>query len=160
MTSSARLSERTSETRPREPLTGEPAGARAPSSRRAPTWPRVAVVAALLVLTVIVSRTCQQSEIELTQEEAVALATEQVRFEPENTQIRLLRQGLDRHPFWIVSLSIAESRRTSASTQLAVVRIDATSGEVVEVNQQRDQRVGARTPTTRRRGSPDGAGLT
>ena len=114
------------------------AGARvSESSRRAPTWPRVAVVAALLVLTVIVSKTCQSSEIQLTQEEAVALATEQVRFEPENTQIRLLRQGIDRHPFWIVSLSVP-GRDAETFDELAVVRIDATSGEVAEV---RDQRV-------------------
>jgi hypothetical protein len=95
------------------------------------------VVAALLVLTVIVSKTCQSSEIQLTQEEAVALATEQVRFEPENTQIRLLRQGIDRHPFWIVSLSVP-GRDAETFDELAVVRIDATSGEVAEV---RDQRV-------------------
>ena len=116
------------------------AGARLdPSSRRAPTWPRVAAVAALLVLIVVVSRTCQQDEIQLTQEEAIELATEQVRFEPDNTQIRLLRQGLDRHPFWIVSLSIGDLEG-QVFEQLAVVRIDATSGEVVEV---RDQSVGS-----------------
>jgi hypothetical protein len=107
------------------------------NSRRAPTWPRVAVVAALLVLTVIVSRTCQQDEIQLSQDEAVARATEQVRFEPENTQIRLLRQGIDRHPFWIVSLSVP-GPDPETFDELAVVRIDATSGEVAEV---RDQRV-------------------
>lgn len=116
---------------------GQAAGRASESSRRAPTWPRVAVVAALLVLTVIVSRTCQQDEIQLTQEEAVALASEQVRFEPENTQIRLLRQGIDRHPFWIVSLSVPNPDGETFE-ELAVVRIDATSGEVAEV---RDQRV-------------------
>jgi hypothetical protein len=104
--------------------------------RRAPTWPRVAVVAALLVLTVIVSRTCQSSEIQLTQDEAVALATEQVRFEPENTQIRLLRQGIDRHPFWIISLSVP-GPDPETFDELAVVRIDASSGEVAEIQDQR-----------------------
>ena len=89
----------------------------------------------MLVLAFVVSGRCQQSEIELTQDEAIAIATEQVDFEPENTQIRLLRQGLDRHPFWIVSLSIPRAPTDSVHA-LAMVRIDATSGEVVEFNQQ------------------------
>jgi len=113
-----------------------------PSSRLAPTWPRVAAVVALFVLMVIVAKTCQSSQIKLTQDEAVALATEQVRFEPEETQIRLLRQGLDRHPFWIVSLSVPNPGRATFK-ELAVIRIDATSGQVVEVRDQRvDQRSG------------------
>ena len=93
-------------------------------SRRAPTWPRVAVVAAVLVLAFVVSRSCQDAEIEVTQEEAVAMATEQVDFAPEDTQVRLLRQGIDRHPFWIVSLSIP-SADGETYAELAVVRIDA-----------------------------------
>lgn len=105
-------------------------------SRRLPTWPRVGVVVALLVLTVIVAKACQPSEA-ISQAEAIVLATEQVRFEPdpENTQIRFLRQGIDRHPFWIVSLSIGDLEG-QVFDQLAVVRIDATSGDVVEVREQ------------------------
>lgn len=118
---------------------GVPVGG-GPSSRRAPTWPRVAAVVALFVLIVIVAKTCQSSQIKVSQDEALALATEQVRFEPEDTQIRLLRQGLDRHPFWIVSLSVPNPGRATFE-ELGVVRIDATSGEVVEV---RDQRVDQR----------------
>lgn len=89
----------------------------------------------MLVLAVIVSQTCQKSDIQITQEEAIALATERVRFEPENTQIRLLRQGIDRHPFWIVSLSVGDLD-SQIFEQLAVLRIDATSGKIVELRDQ------------------------
>lgn len=112
---------------------GEP---RSVASRKAPTWPRVAVVGALLVLAFVVSRSCQASQIEVTQEEAVATAEQQVDFTPQNTQIRLLRQGLDRRPFWIVSLSIPFGDSEDSFRQLAVVRVDAITGEVAELLQE------------------------
>ena len=121
---------------------GAARGDAASISRRMPTWPRVAVVVALFVLALIVSRACQQSEIDLTQEEAVTMATEQVDFAPEDTQVRLLRQGIDRHPFWIVSLSTPEPGAESGIgpfQDLAVVRIDATTGEIVEFREQKDE---------------------
>lgn len=107
------------------------------ASRRAPTWPRVAVVGVLLLVAFFVSRGCQNSQIKVTQEEAVATATEQVDFDPVNTQVRMLRQGLDRRPVWIVSLSIPLGGSDTTFRQLALVRIDATTGEIVEVKQQR-----------------------
>ena len=70
-----------------------------------------------------------------------------MRFEPENTQIRLLRQGIDRHPFWIVSLSVP-GPDDQTFDELAVVRIDATSGEVAEVRDQRVDRAGGRRRRT------------
>jgi hypothetical protein len=108
---------------------------RADIDRRAPTWPRVAAVVAVLVLAFVVSRACQQAEIDVTQEEALAIATEQVDFEPEDPQIRLLRQGIDRAPYWIVSLSTL-APGGQRYEELAVVRIDARTGEVVEFRQE------------------------
>ena len=58
---------------------GAARGDAASISRRMPTWPRVAVVVALFVLALIVSRACQQSEIDLTQEEHVADAMRRYR---------------------------------------------------------------------------------
>jgi hypothetical protein len=96
----------------------------------------------VLVLAFIFSRSCAKSEIEVSQDEAMAIATGLVDFTPEDPQIRFLRQGIDRHPFWIVSLSTlgASGERF---TDLAVIRIDATSGEVVEFKQQKDAKRGA-----------------
>ena len=107
-------------------------------SRRAPTWPRLAVVAGVLVLAFVISRSSSQ---EVTQEEAVAKATQQVDFVPEDTQVRFLRQGIDRHPFWVVSLS-TPGPTAGIYADLAVVRIDAESGEIVEFREQKDARRG------------------
>jgi hypothetical protein len=97
------------------------------------------VVAAVLLLAFVISRA---SDSEVTQEEAVAKATEQVDFVPEDTQVRFLRQGLDRHPFWVISLSIP-GKDPQTYTDLAVVRIDAESGKIVEFREQKDATRGA-----------------
>jgi hypothetical protein len=55
-----------------------------------------------------------------------------VNFTPTRTVVRLLRQGLNSKPFWIVSLSIPR-REAEGYRRLAVVRIDANTGEVTEV---------------------------
>ena len=107
--------------------------------RRAPTWPRVGVVVAVLALAFVIS---QSSSEEVTQEEAVATATQQVDFVPEDTQVRFLRQGIDRHPFWVVSLS-TPGPTAQTYADLAVLRIDAENGEIVEFREQKDAPRGA-----------------
>ena len=103
-----------------------------------PTWLRVAVIVGVLVLAFVVAQTCQQSQIRVTKEQAIATATEQVDFTPRRTQIRLLRQGITSEPFWVVSLSVAgEPGDQNEFSELAIVRIDANSGKVEDVRIQR-----------------------
>jgi hypothetical protein len=101
-----------------------------------PTWARVAVIVAVLGVAFLVAQTCQQSQIRLTKQQAIEKAERQVDFEPESTQIRLLRQGLTSEPFWIVSLS-TPGEREGTFRQLAIVKIDANSGKVESVRSQR-----------------------
>jgi hypothetical protein len=91
-----------------------------------------------VVLAVFVARSCQQAQIRITKEQAIAIADRQVDFKPGSTQIRLLRQGLNRKPFWFVSLSdpIGSAVRPQGFTRLAVVQIDANTGKVEDVNDQ------------------------
>jgi hypothetical protein len=53
--------------------------------------------------------------------------------------VRLLNQGLNSKPYWIVSLSIpaTDDPDTQEFRQLAVVRVDANTGEVTDVKIQR-----------------------
>lgn len=116
-----------------------------------PTWPRVAALLALFAFTFFVVKACQDDQVRLTQEDAIALAKDQVDFEPENTQIRLLRQGLDRRPIWVVSLSIPKGEEgpdPDFFKRLALVRIDANKGTVESVQEQE---------TTGAPGTADGA---
>ena len=60
----------------------------------------------ILVLAFFVAKGRQDEQVAVTQEDAVATANEAVDFEPTFTQVRLLRQGINRKAYWFVSLSI------------------------------------------------------
>jgi hypothetical protein len=101
-----------------------------------PRWLRPVVLVAVLAVAFVASQTCQKSQIRLDKNEAILKAEDQIDFTPERTQIRLLRQGLGSKPFWIVSLYVP-GRREDTFSKLAVVRINANSGEVEDVKVQR-----------------------
>jgi len=90
------------------------------------------VILALLAVTFAVSQTCQKSQIRLTKDQAIAKAERQIEFTPPRTQVRLLRQGLNSKPYWVVSLS-RPGQTPGTFSELAVVRIDANSGKVASV---------------------------
>ena len=90
------------------------------------------VILAILAVAFLASQTCQKSQIRLNKNQAIAKAETQVDFAAQRTQVRLLRQGLNSKPYWIVSLSRPGSKPGTFS-ELAVVRIDANSGKVVSV---------------------------
>ena len=100
-----------------------------------PRWLRPAVLLIVLVVAFVAAQTCQKSQIRLNKDQAIAKAQGQIDFTPRRTQIRLLRQGVNSKPFWIVSLSRPGTVEGTFS-ELAVVRIDANTGKVASVRQQ------------------------
>jgi hypothetical protein len=84
----------------------------------------------VLVLAFVVSKSCGAVGDEVTQEEAVEIAREEIDFDAEHHQIRLFKKGLDSHPYWGVSLYNGD--RTNP-TECQVVQVDADSGEVASV---------------------------
>jgi hypothetical protein len=107
-----------------------------PLTGRGPTWVRAGVILAVLLLAFVAAQTCQKSSIRLDKNQAIAKAERQVSFTPKRTQIRLLRQGVPSKPFWIVSLS-RPGKRPGTFSALAVIRINANSGKVETVREQR-----------------------
>ena len=94
----------------------------------------------VLLAAFFVSQTCQKSQLRVSKETAIATAEHQIDFHPTRTQIRLLRQGLNARPYWIVSLSIPTTDSPSTAQvfkELAVVRVDANTGKVADVKVQR-----------------------
>lgn len=106
-----------------------------PLTAGGPTWLRVSVIVAVLVLAFVAAQTCQKSSIRLDKNQAIAKAEQQVTFTPKRTQIRLLRQGLTSKPYWVVSLS-RPGKREGTFSELAVVRINANTGRIESVRQQ------------------------
>jgi hypothetical protein len=91
-------------------------------------------VAILLAIALVAAQTCQKSQIRFNKNQAITTAEHQVGFTPQRTQVRLLRQGLNSKPFWVVSLSTPGSQRGTFH-DLAVVKIDANTGKVKSVTQ-------------------------
>ena len=113
----------------------------AAARRRPPAaaaWLRLGLIVGLLALTFVAARSCQQSQIRVTKEQAITRAEERVPFEPTDVQVRMLRQGLASRPIWIVSLSVPREGTTQVFDELAVVRVNANTGKVEEVRIQRD----------------------
>jgi hypothetical protein len=93
----------------------------------------------VLALAFVASRSCQQDQVRITKEQAIATAERQIDFDPTRTQVRLLRQGLNSKAFWVVSLSVPVGKEldTQEFRELAIVRIDANTGKVEDVKIQR-----------------------
>lgn len=106
--------------------TGEP---RARELRDRPLF-AVFVIALLILAIFLVSRGCQREGIELTQDEAIAIAREQVTFVPDRIAVRFIRQGLSFQPHWAVSLS---EETPEGLANITVVLVDAETGEVVDI---------------------------
>jgi hypothetical protein len=88
----------------------------------------------LLVLTLIVARTCGSHESTVSQEEAVSIATENAEFVPcEQTGcvvVRALNQGIPARLVWIVGL--AESIGPDGKPlRHETFEVDAATGEVI-----------------------------
>jgi hypothetical protein len=96
----------------------------------------IAAVVALVAVTAVAAQSCQQSQIRVNQERAVATARKQAGFTPERTQVRLVRQGLTAHPYWAVSFSVPAASGDGYA-KLTTVRVDANSGKVEAVNRER-----------------------
>jgi hypothetical protein len=123
-----------------DPRTREAIEAVATARRRPPqrTWLRVGLIVFLFALTFVVAKGCQQSQIRITKEQAIASAERRVSFEPTHVQVRMLRQGLASRPLWIVSLSVPREGQPQVFDELAVVRVNANTGKVEDVRVQRD----------------------
>jgi hypothetical protein len=103
-----------------------------------PTWLKVGLVVGLLLVTFVAARGCQQAQVRIPEERAVATAKQQIPFEPTHVQVRMLRQGVTSRPFWIVSLSVPREGSTQVFDELAVVRVNANTGKVEDVSLQRE----------------------
>jgi NAD(P)H-flavin reductase len=96
----------------------------------------VLVIVGVLVLAFVVARGCQQSQVRVSKEQAIATAKREVDFTARRTNVRLLRQGVNSKPYWFVNLSVP-GQAPGSIRRLSVVKIDANNGKVVEVDKQR-----------------------
>lgn len=95
---------------------------------------KAALLLGVLLLAVAASRSCASSEGQISKEEAIEIAKREVAYEPERTQVRLIRRGLPQsRPFWAVSLSTLDS--SGRLDEVTVVVVDAQTRAVDEIRQ-------------------------
>jgi hypothetical protein len=86
----------------------------------------------VLLLALLVSRTCAGQQAEISSEEAIAIAKREVAYEPDRTMVRLIRRGAPQsRPYWAVSLSTVDSE--GELDRVTVVVVDARTKAVTEV---------------------------
>jgi hypothetical protein len=86
----------------------------------------------VFAIALVAAHSCQRSNIRISKQDAIARATQAVTFHPTQTQVRLVRQGLNAHPYWAVSLSIPR-RDHDGYARLATARVDANTGKLVSL---------------------------
>jgi hypothetical protein len=87
------------------------------------------LIVGLFAICLVAANSCQRRQIRISQETAIVTATRAADFRPQRTQVRLVRQGLNGHPYWAISLSIPASR--GESERVSVARVDANTGKLV-----------------------------
>jgi hypothetical protein len=90
---------------------------------------KVAILVALLLVALVVARTCGSTRPDVSSKEAEQIAREQIDFSATNVQIRNVPRGLKRRA-WIVALYTGSPGNTGLCRQ---VEIDADSGDVIRV---------------------------
>lgn len=93
---------------------------------------RVVALLAVLVAAGVATRSCASSG-DVSKDEAVAIAVEQVDFRPECYQVRFFRAGLKSTPFWAVS--VWRLNKAGGFRRIAVVQVNARTGAVVDVDE-------------------------
>lgn len=79
-------------------------------------------------------KSCASRDTEIDSDEAIEIAREEVEWEPERVLVRFIPRGVQSRPYWAVSLSILDD--AGNVEQLAVVLVNARSGEVEEVDRE------------------------
>jgi hypothetical protein len=83
----------------------------------------------VLAAALLAARSCADTTPEVSQDQAVEIAMGVRQFEPDDHQVRFLRQGVQARAVWVVSLYQGDPR---APTRVQVVLVDTTTGEVVD----------------------------
>lgn len=101
-------------------------------ARRLPIDPRLFALLLLLPLTFLASRSCGDTQNQVTQSQAVEIAKGQITYRPDGANVRFVRRGIPSRTYWAVSLW--QRAADGGHTNVTVVVVDAETGLVTQVN--------------------------
>ena len=119
-----------------EPGNGRPPpAAAARRDLRDSLWGKALLIGFVLLVAVLVSRSCTYSDNEVTQEEAVQLAIDHASFEPCPAdvcrQVRFIQQGVPPVGYWAVVLSDEVDAQNQPNRTESFL-VNASTGEVTK----------------------------
>ena len=91
---------------------------------------RVAALVAVLLVALLVSRSCANADREVSQDRAISIAREATPFEPDKVQIRLVQRGVPPRAVWAVSLYDVDANDNP--TRVNLVLVDGRTGTIVD----------------------------
>ncbi len=83
----------------------------------------------MLLVALLVSRSCAAADRKVSQERAISIARAATPFEPDRVQIRLVQRGIPPRAVWAVSLY--DVGADESPTRVNVVLVDGRTGEIV-----------------------------
>ena len=87
----------------------------------------------ILALAFLATRSCASRDTEVSRDEAIEIAREEVDYEPERVMARFLPRGIQSRPSWAVSLSTVAADGTLE--RVTVIVVDGATGDVVDAKQ-------------------------
>jgi hypothetical protein len=87
----------------------------------------------VLAVAFLATRGCASRETEVSKEQAVEIAREEIDYEPERVMTKFVARGIQSRPSWAVSL--ATLRDDGSFERVTVVVVDGRTGDVVEIKQ-------------------------
>jgi hypothetical protein len=94
---------------------------------------KIALLLGVLAVALVVARGCAGAGSEIPKEDAIEIARREVDYEPDRTQVRLVRRGFQSRPFWAVSLSLLDERGNFE--RVTVVVVDARTRRIEEIRE-------------------------
>jgi hypothetical protein len=89
---------------------------------------RIAAFAVVLLIAFLATKSCARHDDNVTQEEAIAIASKEVGFKPDKVQIRYVPRGFPPVYFWAVSLYTLKEGNPDRVT---VLFVNPTTGDVL-----------------------------
>ncbi len=91
-------------------------------------WFKWAALLAVLALAFLAARSCASRDEAIDQNEAIAIAREEVEFRPDEVQVRYVQRGIPPEGYWAVSMYTRDENGNA--DRIRVVLVHAGTGEI------------------------------
>lgn len=88
----------------------------------------------VLLLAIVAAKSCASRDTEVSSDEAIEIARDEIDYAPDRVMVRFTPRGVDSRPYWAVSLSTLDT--AGNFERVTVVLVNARTGDVEEINRQ------------------------